>query len=82
MRLTNLTHYSSYWDWAAPTIETEGLPPVLYEEKIPILLPKSAQKVLIDNPMALFPLQVIPSDFSNIRDGQVKCSLHCSLTNA
>ncbi|KDQ53370.1 hypothetical protein JAAARDRAFT_39428 [Jaapia argillacea MUCL 33604] len=43
-----------YWDWAAEDVAIQGLPLVLYSEKVSISLP-SGIKQAIDNPLAYYP---------------------------
>ena len=63
-----------YWDWARPEVGTEGLPPVLYEDKVVITVPKgiSAEvKIKVDNPLAFSPINPIPPDFTDEDNGEV-----------
>ncbi|KZT27179.1 Di-copper centre-containing protein [Neolentinus lepideus HHB14362 ss-1] len=53
-----------YWDWAESKIATDGLPPVLYTNKIEITLPGNT-KVEVDNPIAYYPFKAIPQGFTN-----------------
>ena len=57
--------YDRYWDWAEPRVETEGLPPVLYEEKLTITV-AGGRTTTVNNPFAYYTYQTpIPSDFEN-----------------
>lgn len=58
-----------YWDWADPRVEKEGMPSILYEEEISIKV-SSAGLVKVPNPLALFPINDIPPDFTDdVNDG-------------
>ena len=50
-----------YWDWAEKRVETEGIPAVLVDEKVSILLPPFNDFHQIQNPIAWFPINTIPS---------------------
>ena len=55
----------SYWDWAEPRVEKEGLPPVLYEEKLTITV-AGGRTTKVNNPFAYYTYQApIPSDVEN-----------------
>ena len=61
----------SYWDWAEPRVEEEGLPPVFYEEKLNITV-AGGQTQAIDNPFAFYTYQdSIPPDFANETNSEV-----------
>ncbi|KIK12137.1 hypothetical protein PISMIDRAFT_689732 [Pisolithus microcarpus 441] len=54
-----------YWDWAAPQVAEEGLPPVLIEDTVEILLPGGIAEVC-PNPLSYYTYQGgIPPDFAN-----------------
>ncbi|KAG2143655.1 common central domain of tyrosinase-domain-containing protein [Suillus clintonianus] len=63
-----------YWDWADKDVAENGLPPVLYEEKVEIVLP-GGKKQSVVNPLSYFSyVGGVPSDFSDETDsstGQV-----------
>ena len=54
-RLSFVCH--SYWDWAEPSVEKEGLPPVLYEDKLEITVAKG-KTTTVDNPFSFCTYQV------------------------
>ncbi|KIJ67237.1 hypothetical protein HYDPIDRAFT_25708 [Hydnomerulius pinastri MD-312] len=62
-----------YWDWAHPKVADEGLPPVLYEETLEIMVAGGQMKT-VTNPFASYSYQVsIPPDFTdetNSRTGE------------
>ena len=61
----------SYWDWAEPRVEQEGLPPVFYEPKLQITVARGQIKE-IDNPLAFYTYQApIPPDFQDETNPQV-----------
>ena len=61
----------SYWDWAEPRVEKEGLPCVLYEEKLKITL-AGGKCQEIDNPFAFYTYQEsIPPDFQDETNPEV-----------
>lgn len=61
----------SYWDWADPRVEEEGLPPVFYEEKLNITV-AGKQTQAIDNPFAFYTYQeCIPHDFQDETNPEV-----------
>lgn len=54
-----------YWDWAEKDVSENGLPPVLYEDKVEIMA-AGGQKQIIDNPLSFFSfVDGIPSDFGD-----------------
>lgn len=54
-----------YWDWAAPHVAKEGLPPVLIEDTVKILLPGGVTQVC-PNPLSYYTYQGgVPPDFVN-----------------
>ncbi|KAG1810849.1 common central domain of tyrosinase-domain-containing protein [Suillus subaureus] len=62
-----------YWDWAEKDVSENGLPPVLYEDKVEIMA-AGGQKQIVDNPLSFFSfVDGVPSDFSDetLRTGQV-----------
>ncbi|KAG1751810.1 common central domain of tyrosinase-domain-containing protein [Suillus lakei] len=62
-----------YWDWAGKDVPENGLPPVLYENKVEIMT-AGGKKQAVDNPLSFFSyVDGIPSDFSDetILTGQV-----------
>ncbi|KAG1881362.1 common central domain of tyrosinase-domain-containing protein [Suillus tomentosus] len=63
-----------YWDWAGEDVPENGLPPVLYEEKVEIMA-TGGEKQIVDNPLSFFSyVGGIPADFSDEKDdltGQV-----------
>ncbi|KAG1899611.1 common central domain of tyrosinase-domain-containing protein [Suillus fuscotomentosus] len=62
-----------YWGWAEKDVSENGLPPVLYEDKVEIMA-AGGQKQIIDNPLSFFSfVDEIPSDFGDetLRTGQV-----------
>ncbi|KAH7886251.1 common central domain of tyrosinase-domain-containing protein [Phlebopus sp. FC_14] len=63
-----------YWDWADPKVETEGLPPVLYEETIPVRI-AGGKTATVQNPFSFYTFQgPIPADFEDVenpRTGQI-----------
>ena len=68
----------SYWDWADKRVATDGIPPVLIDEKVEIILPPLNQHFKIENPIAWFPINTIPDfpadfvdevDDVNVRSG-------------
>ncbi|KAG2112667.1 common central domain of tyrosinase-domain-containing protein [Suillus discolor] len=63
-----------YWDWAGKDVPENGLPPVLYEEKVEIMA-VGGQKQIVNNPLSYFSyVGGVPSDFSDEKDdstGQV-----------
>ncbi|KAG2111280.1 uncharacterized protein F5147DRAFT_744943 [Suillus discolor] len=63
-----------YWDWAGKDVPENGLPPVLYEEKVEIMA-TGGKKQIVDNPLSFFSyVGGIPADFSDEKDdltGQV-----------
>lgn len=61
-----------YWDWADPRVEKEGMPELLYEETIALKVPRSVVPVNVPNPLALFPINVIPDDFTDDVNDQVR----------
>ena len=63
-----------YWDWARPVVGTEGLPPVLYEDKVTITVAKGINveaRATVDNPLAFSPINPIPPDFTDEDNGEV-----------
>ena len=70
---------SRYWDWADPKVENEGLPPVLYEDRVPIAVPKNISagaKAMVDNPLAFSPINPIPPYFTDEDNGEVRHSFY------
>lgn len=63
-----------YWDWAGKDVPENGLPPVLYEEKVEIVAARG-KKQTVNNPLSFFSyVGGVPSDFSDEKDdttGQV-----------
>ncbi|KAG1816855.1 common central domain of tyrosinase-domain-containing protein [Suillus subaureus] len=63
-----------YWDWADKDVPENGLPPVLYEDKVEIMA-AGGKKQTVDNPLSFFSfVGGIPSDFTDEKDdttGQV-----------
>ena len=54
-----------YWDWAEPRVAQEGLPPVLYEDKLTITV-AGGKTMTVNNPFSYYSYQTgIPSDFEN-----------------
>ncbi|KAG1873834.1 common central domain of tyrosinase-domain-containing protein [Suillus subluteus] len=52
-----------YWDWADKDVPENGLPPVLYEDKVEIMA-TGGNKQTVDNPLSFFSyVGGIPSDF-------------------
>lgn len=60
-----------YWDWADPRVEKEGMPSILYEEEISLNV-SSMAIVKVPNPLALFPINVIPPDFTDEVNDEVQ----------
>ena len=59
------THMYRYWDWAEPRVAQEGLPPVLYEDKLTITI-AGGKTTTVNNPFSYYTYQTgIPSDFEN-----------------
>ncbi|OAX41795.1 Di-copper centre-containing protein [Rhizopogon vinicolor AM-OR11-026] len=57
-----------YWDWAEMDVATDGLPPVLYEDKVKIMV-AGGQKQSVDNPLSFFSyVGGVPSDFADETD--------------
>lgn len=63
-----------YWDWAGKDVPENGLPPVLYEEKVEIMA-TGGKKQIVDNPLSFSScVGGTPADFSDEKDdltGQV-----------
>ncbi|KAG2125794.1 common central domain of tyrosinase-domain-containing protein [Suillus clintonianus] len=62
-----------YWDWAGKDVPENGLPPVLYEDKVEIVT-AGGQKQTVDNPLSFFSfVDGIPQDFDDktVRSGHV-----------
>lgn len=63
-----------YWDWADKDVPENGLPPVLYKEKVEIVA-AGGKKQIVGNPLSFFSyVGGVPSDFSDEKDdttGQV-----------
>lgn len=63
-----------YWDWADKDVPENGLPPVLYNEKVEIVA-AGGKKQIVGNPLSFFSyVGGVPSDFSDEKDdttGQV-----------
>ncbi|KAG2121574.1 common central domain of tyrosinase-domain-containing protein [Suillus cothurnatus] len=62
-----------YWDWAEKDVSENGLPPILYEDKVEIVA-AGGQKQIVNNPLSSFSfVDGIPSDFADetLRTGQV-----------
>ena len=66
----------SYWDWAEKRVETEGVPGVLIDETVDILLPPFGDYHNIENPIAWFPINTIPSFPADFVDEIVNVSGH------
>ncbi|KAG2082901.1 common central domain of tyrosinase-domain-containing protein, partial [Suillus cothurnatus] len=65
-----------YWDWAEKDVSENGLPPILYEDKVEIVA-AGGQKQIVNNPLSSFSfVDGIPSDFADetLRTGQVATS--------
>lgn len=60
-----------YWDWADPKVEKEGMPSILYEEEISLKISHMGV-VKVPNPLALFPINDIPPDFTDYVDDEVQ----------
>ncbi|KAG0692058.1 common central domain of tyrosinase-domain-containing protein [Suillus ampliporus] len=57
-----------YWDWAEKDVAENGLPPVLYEDKVEIMA-AGGKKQIVDNPLSFFSyVGGIPSDFTDETD--------------
>ncbi|KAI6005994.1 common central domain of tyrosinase-domain-containing protein [Pisolithus albus] len=55
-----------YWDWADPATNPQGLPAVLYEDTVQILLP-GGKNATVQNPISYYTYQGgIPSDFTDV----------------
>ncbi|KAI6039021.1 common central domain of tyrosinase-domain-containing protein [Pisolithus marmoratus] len=55
-----------YWDWADPTTNPNGLPSVLYEDTIGIMLP-GGKNATVQNPISYYTYERgIPSDFTDV----------------
>lgn len=54
------------------------MPIVLYAETLSLKVPKSDEKFSVANPLALFPIQVIPDDFTVEVDDEVRSDLSIS----
>lgn len=67
-----LISYRRYWDWASPKVEQEGMPSILYAETVSLTVPKSEDKFSVANPLALFPIEIIPDDFTDEVDDEVR----------
>ncbi|KAG1897281.1 common central domain of tyrosinase-domain-containing protein [Suillus fuscotomentosus] len=60
-----------YWDWAGKDVPENGLPPVLYEEKVEIMA-VGGKKQIVHNPLSYFSyVGGVPSDFSDEKDDSV-----------
>nr|UXP86201.1 polyphenol oxidase 4 [Volvariella volvacea] len=56
-----------FWDWTDPRTEIEGLPRLLYQEKVTIYPPTSREPLLVDNPLACYKFgSTLPPGFSDI----------------
>ncbi|KAG1750495.1 common central domain of tyrosinase-domain-containing protein [Suillus paluster] len=54
-----------YWDWAEKEVAENGLPPVLYEDKVEIMA-AGGKKQIVNNPLSFFSyVGGIPSDFTD-----------------
>jgi len=61
-----------YWDWAEPRVEQEGLPPVLYEDKLTITV-AGGKTTTVNNPFSYYTYQTgIPSDFEDVTSTTVR----------
>lgn len=68
---------SRYWDWADKDVAENGLPPVLYEEKVEIVA-AGGKKQIVGNPLSFFSyVGGVPSDFSDEKNDTV-CYLSLS----
>lgn len=47
------------------------MPSILYDEQVSLKVPGSAEEIKVDNPLQLFPIEVIPSDFRDRTDDEV-----------
>jgi len=57
-----------YWDWAAPGVAENGLPPVLYKNTVEVVT-AGGKKQTVDNPLAFFTfVGGIPPDFTDETD--------------
>jgi hypothetical protein len=60
-----------YWDWADKDVPENGLPPVLYKEKVEIVA-AGGKKQIVGNPLSFFSyVGGVPSDFSDEKDDTV-----------
>lgn len=48
------------------------MPEILYEKKVSLKVPQSTEKFSVENPLALFPIEVIPGDFTDELDDEVR----------
>ena len=61
-----------YWDWAEPRVEKDGLPSVLYEEKLTITV-AGGKTTTVNNPFSYYTYQTgIPPDFENDTSPRVR----------
>jgi tyrosinase len=68
-----------YWDWADKDVPENGLPPVLYEDKVEIMAAGNKTQT-VDNPLSFFSyVGGIPADFTDETSGSV-CYLSRSLS--
>ncbi|KAI6015625.1 common central domain of tyrosinase-domain-containing protein [Pisolithus marmoratus] len=67
-----------YWDWADPKVAQEGLPPVLYEEKLEVTI-AGGKKTTVQNPFSYYTYQGgIPPDFTDLQNSRTNQTAYYS----